>query len=260
MRSSFLFRVSLTFNGRCPYEEREGSGRGHTAMEADAGGVQPHAKDRQEPPRSWKALQRSSPEPQEESLPTLGFGLLASGAVGEDTPAVSGRPAGVMCPSGSFGKGHCTGRYSVTTSRVGPSGSLTPHAVSLPACVAASGEIPGNPRRPGDWVWKAQKPKSPLAPARGGPRGPRLSWAASFDLLSQGEAISVKVRKCGLRSRSEQGGSGEMRRSACDPGVPAPLHLSHSFAFFSKVSSPEVSEASGSPPSHRPLSTPCTCF
>lgn len=70
MRSSFLFRVSLTSNGRCPYEEREGSGRGHTAMEADAGGVQPHAKDRQEPPEAGRCCKDPPPELREKTLPT----------------------------------------------------------------------------------------------------------------------------------------------------------------------------------------------
>lgn len=172
--------------------------------------------------------------------PHLGFGLLASGAAGEDTPEVSGRPVEVMCPSGSFGKGHCTGDTlsRPATSGVGPSCSLTPLAASLPVCVVASGEIPGSPGRPGDWVWKAQKLKSPLAPASGGPRGPRLSWAASFDLLSQGEAISAKVRKCGLRSAVRAGRKWGNAQKCLRSGRPCPFALKPQLCFFQQSEQP----------------------
>lgn len=193
-------------------------------------------------PRSWKLLQRSSPRASGGNpAHTLALDVWLPGLQERTLLRSQAAQWGSCVPQAALERDSAwesEALSSVETSRVGPSCSLTPRAASLPACVAASGEIPGNPGRPGDWVWKAQTLKSPLAPASGGPRGPRLSWAASFDLLSQGEAISAKVGKCGLRSAVRAGRKWGNAQKCLRPGRPCPFALKPQLRFFQPSEQP----------------------
>lgn len=99
-----LFGVSPTSNGTSYIQSptlyiSQGERRrreGPREREAEAGGVQPPAKDRQEPPNtSTRRFRKIIPlSLGRKHWPHLDFGLLASGSMGEDSPTIPSRPPG----------------------------------------------------------------------------------------------------------------------------------------------------------------------
>lgn len=125
--------------------------------------MQPPTKDRQEPPNTNTGRRRKI-DPQSlgrKNWPHLDFGLLASGAMGEDSLAVPSRPAGGHLLLWQLWEGVVSGQQGPLPGhdqRAGdPAGLLDSTHSFLPCTCRCLWGHPGAREPAGDWAWSAQE-------------------------------------------------------------------------------------------------------